>query len=555
MYWFHAVGEGYHELFKNLESNDDDPLIVDANPGKMKGAGYEPRCMHQFSEAVYKKMYPLKEEWKTKYPEAYSTPTISSKTKAEHEFTSQEEMEAYIDALPKTFTKFSIGRTQSEFHLDMPLLVFTKSDIKGAADLNAVAEILKKDDRMTVVYLAQIHGTEPAGGDNALAICKALSEGRDDTIPDRMNILIVPRVNPDGARMCTRKNVADQIDLNRDYIRVKSYEVTAVEKLCHLFRPEVVIDGHEYNFNAHRKVAYKKDVLLGIGGGVNTDETLVGCTTKVTNEVIKELNKEGLCATYYAAPEYCGAVRGYSMVDTANWATGRGYFSLIGSVSILVETMGYQFGKKTYERRLVSQFVTIWNLLKQFAENCDEVRAAVEKERESLSVGGSKFSEENRFCLYSGSTFEKHETMWSPKYDYATGEFATDPDFTIDCPYYDKAERDRARATAFVLSKDVPHLSDVMEIIGKHEIHYEELPCGAELPLKQYHGEVVHEEDTLNYKVPEATLTEETTVRFEHGAYFFPCNQPSALLMMYLFEPDINDTECFGSSFTQSGML
>lgn len=200
------------------------------------------------------KMLPVKKEWQERYHESYETPTMvaymarkalgtaepaslsagiflegsapkaqtagtflegsAPKTptagtitekdtpKSPNVFTTNEEMDAFFDALPQTFTRLALGETKSEMHGKLSLLIFTRSEIAGEKNVDKIAEILKDSGRLNILYLAQIHGTEMAAGETAMAIAKALSDGRDESILDRANILIVPRVNPDGAQRC-----------------------------------------------------------------------------------------------------------------------------------------------------------------------------------------------------------------------------------------------------------------------------------------------------------------------------------------------------------------
>ncbi len=553
-FWVRAEGEGRYKLEKNLNICRDG-LVIDIDPGKRKGAGYEAKGAECISDEAAARLLTAKPDWRERFPEAYETPTLAAgEAKAAHEFTSHEEMLRFLEGLRGRCARYSL-ETSPVYGLEMSLLIFSRDELSEARRWEEAVDILKEDGRLNLLYMAQIHGSEPAGVDAALAVAEGLARGGFGPLADRINLVIIPRVNPDGARDFTRDNAADHFDMNRDHIKVRSAEVAAVHRVFNRLLPEVLIDGHEYYKRMHvQKLTEYKDVLLGVGGGVNTGLPLRQVSTGVTNAVIAALNREGLRVSYYPVPDDKGAVKSGIMVNTCNFSSGRGYFSLLGSVSLLVESLGLGFGKQGYERRVLSQVLTVRTLLEEISARSEEIRAAVRAERDSFIREGGKFSPDKRFCLYSGSSFSDHEEVWNPLYDLTTGE-SPDPERRTSCYYYDKAERERARATAYVIARDLPHIDEQLTIIQRHDLRFETLPEGASLPLRQYGGTPIRDEKTGYFRLPEAELSAERETVFPAGAYLFPCAQQGGLLLMYLFEPDVTDTDRFGSSFCQSGLL
>ncbi|MDI5791599.1 hypothetical protein PO124_34315 [Bacillus licheniformis] len=62
---------------------------------------------------------------------------------------------------------------------------------------------------------------------------------------DKINVIVVPRVNPDGSYQFNRR-LANGIDGNRDHVKLESPEVRAIHQEFNKYSPEVVIDAHEY---------------------------------------------------------------------------------------------------------------------------------------------------------------------------------------------------------------------------------------------------------------------------------------------------------------------
>lgn len=554
--YYTVIGEIYYPEEKASKINE-----INVNPGKMAGNGYEhTQVLLKNTDELLEKVTPLNPEWKTKYPYVYDTPTIKAgDAKANHEFTTQQEMEDFIhnlDDADDDMYYYSLAKTPTENNFDIPLLVFTDSDLKDCTDYVSAAAEVNKNGKPTIMYQAQIHGNEPAGGDGCLAVIEALDGEYGDNVLKDVNIVVIPRVNPDGSKEFSRDNGREKFDMNRDHIKVQSVEVDATHKVYNLFLPQAVLDGHEYYaLNFDQSDVYK-DVLLGVGGGYNTTERLTQTGVKAVNSVIKGLNDEGLRTTYYSASASAGAVKeGQLMVNTANFSTGRGYYSLKGCISLLIETKGNYVGKQGYERRVVGQYVAVTSLINYIAENREEIVASVEYEREHIKSTGMVFDSDNLFGLYTGSEFNNAEYTWNPTYDYLSGELTSEPDVESPNYYYDKAEITRPRTTAYIVPKNAPGAAAALEIIKKHDIYYYEVGPGTTMRLKQYGGEVTPVSGTAYYEVKEATLSEETDFSFAEGAYVFPTNQVSGTLLMYLFEPDVKDTNHFGSGFCQNKTL
>mgnify|MGYP003694581765 CR=1 FL=1 len=68
-----------------------------------------------------------------------------------------------------------------------------------------------------MLIIGQQHGNEPAGGEAALALAAELADATRASILDQINVLIVPRANPDGAFHFVR-GLKNGGDVNRDHL-------------------------------------------------------------------------------------------------------------------------------------------------------------------------------------------------------------------------------------------------------------------------------------------------------------------------------------------------
>lgn len=173
-------------------------------------------------------------------------------------------------------------------HLDqksdaLSLEVFGQS-VKGR-DLY-LAKFGHNEDNPTVLYLTQQHGNETLTTEGALQFIKQLTSNSKEVneLLENVNILVVPRLNVDGAEgdvdfslddyvagTHTRYN-ANGVDLNRDHVDRNQPETKALhENVLQEYMPDYMIDLHHQG----------AETTLG-----DTDELVSGSILYPTNEEV-----------------------------------------------------------------------------------------------------------------------------------------------------------------------------------------------------------------------------------------------------------------------------
>ncbi len=103
------------------------------------------------------------------------------------------------------------------------------------------------EETRRIFVICRQHGDEPAPTEAMIGLIRKYfaSPSADDLrILKRVTFVIVPMMNPDGARRDKRRN-ANNADLNRDWTLQRQPETRAVIRAIKAWSPSIVIDAHE----------------------------------------------------------------------------------------------------------------------------------------------------------------------------------------------------------------------------------------------------------------------------------------------------------------------
>jgi len=315
-------------------------------------------------------------------------------------FTSNDELGAILHGLARGA---GIGENSSEVSV-IPLgvsqlgaqieaLAFTRPAPSGAAAGVAIAAA-SAPRRPTVVIMAAQHGDEPAGTEALIVVAQELAAGRIGGVLDRVDVILLPRANPDGAAAFKRA-AADGTDLNRDHLLLQTPEARAIAELLATFAPLVVLDLHEYPvggaFTTKFGGVQRFDALLQYA----TTANLAPFVTKAAEEwfrqpLLADLRSAGLSVDWYATVSADPADRTLTMGSVAP-QVGRNASGLRNAVSLLVETRGGGLGRVDLKRRVQSQVVAVNSVLASAAKHADDLsklRQFVERETIAFACQG-----------------------------------------------------------------------------------------------------------------------------------------------------------------------
>lgn len=304
---------------------------------------------------------------------SYNTPGLQGGRSA---FTTQAEIQAWLREQAAAATRtpglraavLPIGRSQRGE--TMEALVLTRA---GGTD----PAVMQAAGKPTVLLIGQQHGDEPAGSEALLVIARELAQGLLQPVLERINVVIVPRGNPDGAAIDQRAT-SGGLDMNRDHLLLNTPEAQALARLTRDYNPTVVVDAHEYTVVGRYLQKFgtvqKFDALFQYATTANLPEFL----TKAAEEwyrrpLLAALKGQNFSTEWYYTTSTDLADKKVSMGGTQP-DTGRNVNGLKNAISLLIETRGVGIGRLHIQRRVHTHVTAITSVLASTAQRASELQ-------------------------------------------------------------------------------------------------------------------------------------------------------------------------------------
>lgn len=323
--------------------------------------------------ATVKKFFPVT-------PLVVSTPSIAP---GRSTFTTQREMLDYLGAI-HTSNNCTVVNLLGPTKDNNYLPVFVLSRGKELTFKNT------RNSKPTVMLIAQQHGDEPMSCDILMGSINRIAKGNMNYLLDKINIVIMPRINPDGAAKFTRVN-ASKADINDDHQKNYTIEASAVRNIYDLFLPEVFIDLHEYIADTESyegvlpegAVPYF-DIFTLYPTNPNYPIALKRHAITTVEKFKRELSKEGYTVDLYYNPfeKPKNGVPFTIYRATSDSGLARNAYGLLGSLSYLIETRGRGIGFENVERRLNSGLEAVQFFVENTYQNSEQIKALINRDLE-----------------------------------------------------------------------------------------------------------------------------------------------------------------------------
>ncbi|MEO7010584.1 MAG: M14 family metallocarboxypeptidase [Caldimonas sp.] len=397
--------------------------------------------------------------------------------------------------------------------------------------------------RPTVLLIGQQHGDEPAGAEALLVIAQQLAHGRLEPLLDRINVVVLPRANPDGAE-ANRRSSVNGLDVNRDHLLLKTPEAQAQARLMREFAPAVVVDAHEYTvvgrYLAKFDAVQRYDALLQYAMTANLPEFVSRASEEWFREpVVARLKGEGLTSQWYYTTSTDPNDKKLSMGGTQP-DTGRNVDGLTNAVSLLIETRGVGIGKLHLKRRVHTHVVAIESVLQSAATRAPDLvklRQYVDQEVSSLACQGD-------LVVEAGPTASEYQLLML---DPTTG---ADKPVTVawDSALELHPLKTRARPCGYWLAETEGDAVQHLRALGIRVERFDQLgevqgeayrETTRETGVRQdVRGALYDGAGVLHVKVQ----TIPALIDLKAGGYYVPLDQPLANLAVAALEPDTQNS-------------
>ena len=467
----------------------------------------------------------------------YPDPAVEIRTPAfaggKSDFTSQDELVAFIDGLARRTPSLrvrTIGTSQQGRAI--PLLIFARPST-GAGDL-------QKSGRPTVLIIGQQHGNEPAGGEAALALAAELADPEGAKRLDHVNVLIVPRANPDGAYQFVR-GLANGADVNRDHLLGGTPEGRALGHVFADYEPDVVLDCHEFGVRIRWLEKFgglqRHDALIQYATVSNLPPELTDAAeTMFRRPLVQALSGAGLTQSWYYTSSYDRNDRVVSMGGVVP-DTGRNIAGLRNAISFLIETRGVGIGRAHLKRRVYTHLVAMRSMLDSTAANAETVLALVRRLRSEVAATAGKGE-----IVIAGTATTGRSTL-----DLVDPE--TGADKTVDVEWRSalaiEARRKRTRPFAYLLPGSETETARRLVHLGATVTRLREAGMVDGERYRVTRAEEAKKDDVRRNDEEavaeviriEATV-EPTRVVAKAGDFYVPLDQPLANVIAAALEPD-----------------
>ena len=456
-----------------------------------------------------------------------------------------------------TLGKSHEGRT-------IPLVVISEQGISSAYEMRMIG-------KPVVLIQANIHAGEVEGKEACLMLIRDIVNGKLKNLLQNQVILVIPDLNADGNEKLAKGNRRDNgpelagvrhngqnLDLNRDYLKLKSPEITALVKLFNEWDPVLFVDMHTKNGSYHQEpVTY-----CTLSNPNSYIKMLDYMWQKLFPEVQQNLKKQfGYDAIPYGNfVDRTNPEKGWEN-STCEARYGTNYAGLRNRFTILDEN----YPHADFKTRVLSSYGFIQSILQFTNKNITEMQKIVKtadfetKQNFRSQEFVLEYSVENLFDLTVKSyEFELEEIKPEDrdKYPSWVKDFIvkkTDVKKNYKLSYFARPKPTRSikLPRGYVV---LAHHNYVIENLKKHGIVVEKIRTEVHAEVEQF----VINEITLSDRIYQGCVFVElkgeykaVDVTIPPNSFFISLKQPLARLIPVLLEPESVDSLVCWSFFNK----
>jgi hypothetical protein len=373
----------------------------------------------------------------------------------------------------------------------------------------------------TVFFTGNVHGGERAGREGTLQLIRELTLGAHRDILDRVNVLIVPTLNPDGHENRTRTNSLGY-DMNRDFVVAETPEITAViEEILTQWWPDVFVDVHNGGAYPYH-LTYQATLHPG------ADAALVAFARGPMYEAVgRHMQQQNMRLYWYSGPRQDQASGEWAWYTTPPWTRKQhSYGGLQNMITLLYEIPGrWSLAEQADHAR-----EGLIGLLRFVADNAADVRRTVVEARQRAIQSPPA----QVVVRVEESAYPDAETFFVMQDDEMREVSGLNRTLFV-------ATETRARPWAYAFDG---RLNIVASFLRRHAIEVERLEAPVTVEAERYRLDSIEWESApyQNHMMasPEVTLVP-AQIELPAGTYLVRMSQNAASLIAELMEPGTDD--------------
>lgn len=395
--------------------------------------------------------------------------------------------------------------------------------------------------RPVALLVGQQHGNEPAGGEALLALAMQLANPGHplSAVLDRLDVLLWPRINPDGAALDRRGN-ATGLDINRDHLLLQTREAEALARLVASTQPLLFVDLHEHLALGRSMPAFgvikSHDMLIQYATTANLPPALTALAEQDFRQpLLRALDAAGISHDWYYTnrrdPQELLLSMGGVQPGLARNAGG-----LKNMVSVLLESRGFDLGRLHAQRRVHSQLVALDSLLHSAAL----LAGPLQRQLQDIGGGVAALACGGTLVLEAAPTRRRREITLIDPVTGADKPLVVDWDDALQL----QPLATRPRPCGYWLAGDAGAAVSRLHTLG---VTVRTLPAAARLRVERYHetaraeGERGEPPGRVGLQRPLQRITvalEPKWLDAAPGSFYVSLDQPLAHLITAALEPD-----------------
>jgi len=359
------------------------------------------------------------------YAENIKTPAETSNYT---QYTQHQDISVFLSQLTHISSELRIRNMGSSYPhqnyspKDLYLCILTEEGIASPEKLNR--------DKTTVYIIAAKHGNEQSAKEAVLRLIRDLSVGDLRPLLSQLNFLILPTANPYGNYFDERQN-AQELDLNRDHVKLEAPETRIITKIFRQWMPEVTMDVHEKGDDYYR-------VNVGCVSNVNIHQLLQEFSRNIIfPEIEQKLKNKNITFHEYLLTQQMGIDSSAGVVYRAEDTQGRARMMRYSTSDLndgrngpgIYETLSFiqegasRHDLETLRERTEWQYYGLRFFSESVADHSQEILDLVHGLRKELITKAGEYSESDLVHLRMRYAREKNQPFLIYKrFDFAAQE-------------------------------------------------------------------------------------------------------------------------------------